>query len=60
MTDRPEDPIESDRRLRQHLIALGFIRPARETWEQRRSNMRRERPDYLRLVHPERSNGRQS
>ncbi len=54
----PEDPTESDKRLREHLIATGFIRPARE--EQRRSNFRRERPDYIRLVHSERSNGRTS
>lgn len=59
MNEHTEDPTTSDKRLREHLIALGFIRPARETWEQRSSNMRRERPDYLRLVHPERSNGRQ-
>lgn len=59
MNERTEDLAVSDKRLREHLIALGFIRPARPASEQPHSNMRRDRPDYLRLVHPERSNGRQ-
>lgn len=58
MNPATEDAIESDKRLRQHLIALGFIRPARDTWEHRRSNMRRASPETLRNVNPERSNGR--
>jgi hypothetical protein len=58
MSEHTEDPTTSDQRLREHLIALGFIRPARPASEHARSNMRRTSPDYLRLVHPERSNGR--